>query len=184
MAFLAQLWLPIVVSAVLVFFASAAFHMLVPFRQREWRRLPGEEAVRAALRQAPPGLYGFPLPADPGARGKPEALARWAEGPSGWLAVVPPGPIDMGRNLGLSLLLNLAVSALAAYLAFHALGAGAPYRSVFRLVGTVGFLAYGAGAPYEAIWFWRPWRSSAMTLVEALGYGLLMAGTFGWLWPR
>jgi hypothetical protein len=184
MVFLAQLWLPVVVSAVLVFLASAAFHMLVPFRQREWQRPPDEGALQAALRQARPGLYAFPLPANPRERGRPEALARWAEGPSGWLAVVPPGPIDMGRNLGLSLLLNLAVSAVVAYVAFHALGGGARYGAVFRLVGTVGFLAYAVGAPYESIWFWRPWRSSAMTLVEALGYGLLMAGTFGWLWPR
>jgi hypothetical protein len=184
MALLALLWLPIVVSALLVFFASAAFHMLVPFRQREWQRLPDEGAVQAALRQAPPGLYGFPLTADPKERGKPEALARWTEGPSGWLSVVPRGPIAMGRNLGLSLLLNLLVSAAVAYVALQALGAGVRYGAVFRLVGTVGFLAYAVGAPYEAIWFWRPWRSSAMTALEALAYGLVMAGTFGWLWPR
>jgi hypothetical protein len=90
----------------------------------------------------------------------------------------------MGRNLGLSLLLNLFVSAVVAYVAFHALGSGAHYRAVFRLVGAVGFLAYAVGAPYGSIWFWRPWRSSAMTAVEALAYGLAMAGTFGWLWPR
>ena len=90
----------------------------------------------------------------------------------------------MGRNLGLSLLLNLAVSLVAAYLASRTLGAGAHYRAVFRLVGTTGFLAYAVGAPYEAIWYWRPWRSVVLTVGEALAYGLVMGGVFGWLWPH
>jgi hypothetical protein len=58
------------------------------------------------------------------------------------------------------------------------------YRTVFRLVGSIGFLAYAAGTVYEAIWYWRPWKSLAYNAVDALLYGLVMAGTFGWLWPR
>lgn len=181
---MAQLWLPILASAALVFVASAASHMLVPYRRREWRHLPEEGALQAAVRQAAPGLYAFPVPEDPAARGRPEALARWAEGPAGWLAVVPRGPISMGRNLGLSLLVNLAVSALAGHLALDALGPGAPYRAVFHAVAVAGFLAYAVGPAYEAIWFWRPWRSVAMSAAEALAYALLMGGVFGWLWPR
>lgn len=184
MAFLAQLWLPIVVSTLLVFFLSAATHMLIPFRRTEWAHLPGQDALQAALRGVTPGLYAFPLPADPGERGKPEALRRLAEGPSAWLALLPPGPMSMGRNLGLSFLVNLLVSAMVAYVAFHALGPAPHYRAVFRLVGTVGVLAYGVGTIYEGIWFWRPWRSLAMNGLDALVYGLAMAGTFGWLWPR
>jgi hypothetical protein len=184
MAFLAQLWMPIVVSAVLVFVVSAITHMLIPARQTEWGHLAKEGALQEALRGAKPGLYGFPMPADPGQRGKPAALQRFAEGPSGWLSVVPPGPINMGRNLGLSLLMNLFVSVFAAYIAAHALGVAPNYRGVFRIVGSIGFLAYAIGPIYEAIWFWKPARSLAYTAVDALLYGLVMAGTFGWLWPR
>jgi hypothetical protein len=184
MAFLAQLWLPILVSAVLVFVASAASHMLVPYRQREWAQAPGQDTIQAALRGARPGLYVFPVPEDPRQRMKPDALKRWSEGPSGWLSLVPPGPMSMGRNLGLSFLVNLVVSFMAAYVAFHALGTAAHYRAVFRLVGTVGVLAYGVGSVYEGIWYWRPGKSLAMNVVDALVAGLLMAGTFGWLWPR
>jgi hypothetical protein len=184
MAFLAQLWLPIVLSAVLVFVVSAITHMLIPARQVEWGHLRKEGDLQEALRGAKPGLYGFPMPATPGDRGKAEALKRWAEGPSGWLSVVPPGPINMGRNLGLSLLMNLFVSATAAYIAVHALGAAPHYRSVFRIIGTIGFLAYAIGPIYEAIWYWKPARSLAYTAVDALLYGLVMGGTFGWLWPR
>jgi hypothetical protein len=184
MAFLAQLWLPIVVSAVLVFVVSAATHMLVPARQTEWGHLEKEGALQEAMRGARPGLYGFPMPAAGMERGKPEALKRWAEGPSGWLALVPAGPINMGRNLGLSLLMNLFVSFVAAYIAAHALAAAPHYRTVFRIIGTIGFLAYAIGPIYEAIWFWKPWRSLAYTTVDALLYGLVMGGAFGWLWPR
>jgi hypothetical protein len=184
MAFLAQLWLPIVVSAVLVFVVGAVTHMLAPYRRTEWGHLPKQGAIQEALRGAAPGLYVFPTPADPAERGKPEALQRWAEGPSGWLSLVHPGPINMGRNLGLSLLMNLFVSAMAGYVAVHALGAAPHYRPVFRLIGTVGFLAYGVGPIFEAIWFWRPWRSLLYLAIDALLYGLVMGGTFGWLWPR
>jgi hypothetical protein len=184
MAFLAQLWLPIVVSAVLVFVISAATHMLVPGRVREWGHLTKQDAIQEALRGVAPGLYVVPTPADPQKRNTPEAMKRWAEGPSSFLTLVPPGPITMGRNLGLSFLTNIVVSALVAYVAFHALGAAPHYRTVFRLVGTVGILAYAVGPLYEGIWYWKPRASLIMNTVDAVLYGLAMAGTFGWLWPR
>jgi len=184
MAFLAQLWLPIVVSAVLGFVVSAITHMFIPARQTEWGHLPTQDAIQAAVRGAAPGLYMFPLPKSAKDRGKAESLARWAEGPSGWLTVLAPGPINMGRNMALSLLMNLFVSAFAAYIAVHALGVAPHYRAVFRIVGSIGFLAYAIGPVYEGIWYWKPARSLAYGVVDALLYGLVMAGAFGWLWPR
>jgi hypothetical protein len=184
MASLVLLWLPIVVSAVLVFVVSAASHMFAPARRNEWSKVPGEAAIQEGLRGAAPGLYVFPVPDSPADRGKPEALQRWAQGPSGWISLVPPGPLNMGRNLGLSLLVNLLVSALVAYLAVHALGVAPHGRSIFRLAGLVVTVAYAIGPLYEAIWYWKPWRSLAMTLVESLLYGLVTAATFAHLWPR
>lgn len=184
MAFLSALWLPILVSAVLVFVLSAISHMLVPARQKEWGRVPTQAAVQEALRGLAPGLYVFPTPENPLERGRPEAMRAWAAGPSGWLSLVPQGPIQMGRNLGLSLLVNLVVSAMTAYVAFHALPHAPHYRLVFRVVGTVGVLAYATGPLYEGIWYWKPARSFAMTAIDAVVFGLAMAGVFGWLWPR
>jgi hypothetical protein len=184
MAFLSLLWLPILVSTVLVFVLSALTHMLVPYRQTEWAHADQEGTLQEAFRAAKPGLYAFPMPATVRERQTPEAMKRWAEGPSGWLSLVPRGPMNMGRNLGLSLLTNLVVSGFVAYIAAHALPAAPHYRSAFRLVGSVAFLAYAVGPIYEAIWYWRPWRSLAMTAADALLFGLVMGGTFGGLWPR
>lgn len=184
MAFLSLLWLPILVSTVLVFILSALTHMFVPYRQTEWGHVDQEGPLQDALRAAGPGLYAFPMPAAARDRQTPEAMKRWADGPSGWLSLVPRGPINMGKNLGLSLLVNLLVSVFVAYLAAHAFPAAPPYRSAFRLVGAVAFLAYAVGPLYEAIWYWKPWRSVAMTVADALLFGLVMGGTFGGLWPR
>jgi len=34
------------------------------------------------------------------------------------------------------------------------------------------------------IWMGKPWSSVIKDLADALIYGLLSAGVFGWLWPR
>jgi hypothetical protein len=68
--------------------------------------------------------------------------------------------------------------------AAHSLVPGAEYLKVFRIVGTVGFLAYGMGQFPAAIWMGKPWKVAWKEAFDALVYGLLTAGTFGWLWPR
>jgi hypothetical protein len=55
---------------------------------------------------------------------------------------------------------------------------------VFRIVGAVGFLAYAAGQVPAAIWMGKPWSVAAKDVFDGLLYGLVTAGTFGWLWPR
>ena len=184
MSFVAQLWLPMVVSAVLVFALSAASHMLLPWRRNEWGRISDFAAIQGAVRGLKPGLHAFPAPADPKQQMTKEWMKRWAEGPSGWLTLVPPGPVSMARNMGLSLLVFLGVALVDAYVAWHALGPAAPYRAVFRIVGTVGFLSFATGTIFNSIWYSRPWRAYASDVVDALLYGLAMAGVFGWLWPR
>ncbi len=54
---------------------------------------------------------------------------------------------------------------------------------MFRVTGTVAWLAYGTATVPDAIWFGRPWSGIAKGLLDALVFGLLTAGFFGWLWP-
>ncbi|HVI74575.1 MAG TPA: hypothetical protein VM683_06285 [Anaeromyxobacteraceae bacterium] len=184
MSFVAQLWLPILLSAVLVFFLSAASHMVLPWRRNEWGRITESDALQAALRGLKPGLYAFPSSPDPKQQMTKEWMERWAKGPSGWLTLAAPGPIQMGRNMGLSFLVFVLVAFFDAYVASHALGPAPHYRAVFRIVGTIGFLSFGVGSIFNSIWYSRPWRAYAADVIDALLFGLVMAGVFGWLWPR
>jgi hypothetical protein len=183
MSLVAQLWLPILVSAVLVFVLSAASHMALPWRRNEWGRITEFDALQAALRGVKPGLHAFPASPDPKQQMTKEWMDRWAKGPSGWLTLAPPGPIDMRRNMALSLLVFLAVAFLDAYVAFHALGPAPRPRAVFRIVGTVGFMTFGVASVFDSIWYHRPWRAYVSDVIDALLFGLVMACVFAWLWP-
>ncbi|HEU4382681.1 MAG TPA: hypothetical protein VFR85_04180 [Anaeromyxobacteraceae bacterium] len=184
MSFAAQLWLPMVLSAVIVFAMSAASHMVLPWRRNEWGRITDFAAIQSAVRGLSPGQYGFPAAPDRKQQMTKEWMERWAKGPSGWLTLAPPGPVSMGRNMLLSFLAFLGVALLDGYVAWHALGPGASYRAVFRIVGTVGFLSFAAGTIFDSIWYSRPWRAYVSDVIDALLFALLMAGVFGWLWPR
>ena len=87
MAFVAQLWLPIVISALLVFFASALSWMVMPHHQKEYGKLPSEAAVLAALRAQPakPGLYTVPGVNDPAERKNPAWKAELDRGPGAYV---------------------------------------------------------------------------------------------------
>jgi hypothetical protein len=90
----------------------------------------------------------------------------------------------MGKPLTHWFLFSLVVSFFVAYVAAHAIPAGAPYLQVFRLVGAIGFLAYGASQVQQSIWWGKPWGNTWKDVFDGLVYGLVTAGTFGWLWPR
>ena len=90
----------------------------------------------------------------------------------------------MGPALGQWFLFLVAVSFSVAYLVSRTVPLGTGYLQVFRVAGTVAFLALAAGAVPGSIWMGKPWRVTLKELADALLYALLLAGTFGWLWPR
>lgn len=56
------LWLPILVAAVLVFVVSSLIHMLFEWRNSDYRKLPNEDHVLAALRAGSPAPGQYVLP--------------------------------------------------------------------------------------------------------------------------
>ena len=56
---LTALWLPILISAVLVFIASSIMHTVLPYHRGDYRQLPDEDKLLALLRGAglTRGLY-------------------------------------------------------------------------------------------------------------------------------
>jgi hypothetical protein len=113
---------------------------------------------------------------------KPEVQKKFAEGPVGFITILPNGMPAMGKNMALTFVFYLVISAIVAYVTGRTLAPGSDYLTVFRVVCTVTWLAYGTAVIQDAIWFGRPWLSVVKSLFDALVYALLTAGVFGWLW--
>jgi len=186
MVALGALWLPILLSAVFVFVVSAIIHMVLKYHNSDLHPLPNEDAVRAAIRSGnpAPGQYVTPYCREMKDMQTPEMQRKYAEGPVGLFYLRRPGPPNMGPLLGQWFLFTLVVSLFVAYIASHVLPSGTSYLSVFRVVGATGFLAYAAGSVPAAIWMGKPWGVAWKEMFDGLLYGLVTAGTFGWLWPR
>lgn len=180
---LSSLWLPILVSAIVVFVSSSVIWMVVQYHNSDWRRLPDEDGARTALKGTPPGQYTIPYAADNKARQSEEWQNKFSEGPSGMLIMLPQGPMAMGKQMGQWFAYCIVISALIAYVAGVALAPGASYLKVFQVVGTVATLSYAGAAAIGSIWFGFLWSKTAKDIVDGLVYGLLTAGVFGWLWP-
>lgn len=184
MVTIGSLWLPIVLSAVLVFVVSSILHMVLKYHRADYSKLPNEEGVLNALRGAAPGYYPFPHCADPKDMGSPEMVAKYQSGPVGMVTVTPSGPPNLGKFLGLWFLYCALVSFFAAYLASRTFPVGHDYLAVFRFVGTTTFLAFGVANISDSIWKGQPWSNTLRAVADGLLYALVTAGTFGWLWPR
>lgn len=180
---LTSLWLPILLSAIAVFIASALIWTVVQWHSGDWRKLPDEEAARRALSGVPPGDYMFPHAASGKERQSPEWQQKFKEGPAAMLTVLPHGSIAMGKTFVQWIAYCLVISTLVGYVAAASLPPGTEYLKVFQITGTTGFLAYGGGAAAGAIWFGHGWGRTVKDIVDGLVYGLLTAGFFGWLWP-
>ena len=186
MVSLGALWLPILLSAVFVFIVSSIIHMVLKYHASDYRKLPNEEVVRAAIRSGSPsaGQYVTPHMADFKEMDTPESRQKFAEGPVAVMYIRKPGPATMGPALLNWFLFSLVVSFFVAYIASHVLAPGIEYLQVFRVVGATAFLAYAAGQVPAAIWMGKPWSLTLKEVLDGLVYGLVTAGTFGWLWPR
>ena len=181
-----SLWLPILLSAVLVFVASFIIHMATPWHKSDYEKAPNEDKVMDALRPfaIPPGDYTMPRPADVSDLKSPAFLEKLNKGPVMMFTVMPNGPFAMAQNLVLWFLYSAVVGVFAAYVAAHALPVGAPYLQVFRLAGVVAFVGYALALWQMSIWYRRSWITTIKSTIDGLIYGLLTAGAFGWLWPR
>lgn len=189
MEFLTQLWMPIVVSAVLVFVASSIIWMATPLHKKDYGDPPDQEGILDVLRRTPfaPGMYYLPWSKDcKDAAKDPQFKEKFARGP--WvMMIVPTGAPSFGKSLGLWALNCLVLSAMVAYVASAAvtMGIGAPhYLRVFRVVGAVALLAHAGMAAHDTMWKGLGWRHTVVKLIDGTVYALLTAGTFGWLWPR
>jgi hypothetical protein len=183
---LTALWLPILLSAVIVFGASAIMHMVLAYHRSDYRKLPDEDRVTDALRSAgvtPGRVYFFPHYSFKEMKSAP-VVEKLKRGPVGLVTVLPSGPPAMGKNLFQWFLYCIVISVFAAYLTGRTLTAGIGFLEVFRVVGTTAFLGYGPAHAQESIWAGRSWVVTFKHIFDSLIYAVLTAGVFAWLWPK
>jgi hypothetical protein len=181
----AELWLPILLSAVGVFVAAFLAHMVIPHHKGDWNKLPNEDGFLEAVRSGSvaAGQYMFPF-CDMKDFKDEEKKKRYAAGPHG-VVVVWPGMPNMGKNLVLTFIFYLVVGFCVGYVATLAFrgNPAVDYMQVFRVTGTVAILSYCLGAIPGTIWFGHSWRAQFMYIIDGVVYALITAGFFGWLWP-
>lgn len=182
----ASLWLPILVSAVIVFLVSSVIHMMLPYHRSDYGKLPSQDEVMEALRKfnIPPGDYMIPRAESMADMKKPEFLDRLNKGPVAIVTFMKNGPFNMSANLVQWFLYSIVISIFAAYVAGRALGPGAHYLAVFRFAGVTAFAGYALAQWQDSIWYHRSWSTTLKNTFDGLIYAFMTAGTFGWLWPN
>jgi len=174
------LWLPTLLSAIVLFFLSFLSWMVLQLHKQDWKKLESEEEVLTLLRQhdVPLGSYMIPGCDDPKEMQSEEYQKKYSEGPRGVMTLFPA--VNMGRNLLLTFLLFLLTSFTLGYLASIAFAPGASFMTVFRFIATGGLLAYLISIVQHSVWF----RCRIVGhVVEAIVYSLVTGAIFASLWP-
>ena len=186
MTALTALWLPILLSAVVVFVVSSIIHMGPFWHKTDYPKLDIQDRVLDALRplNIPPGDYMMPRPTSNAEMRSPEFLEKMKRGPAVIITVLPPWTGSMTTNLVQWFVYSLVVTFFAAYITSRALPPGTEYMHVFRFAGATAFIGYALALWQMAIWYRRSWSMTLKSTFDGLIYGLLTAGVFGWLWPR
>jgi len=184
---LLELWMPILVSAVAVFFISMIFWTVSPHHQADIKPLDKgtEDKVMEVIKaeQVKPGAYMFPhCHRGKGYAKSEEFKAKWEGGCIGNLTVYSGKP-NMGRNMVLSFGANILVAIFVAYVTTAGLNAAATGGQVMQLAGASAVGFYGLGTLMGGIWFGAPLRSFITNAFDAIVYGVATGAIFMWLWP-
>ena len=180
-----SLWIPVLVSAVVVFVTSSVMHMVLKYHKSDYLQLPNEDAVRETIGKGrlAPGLYVTPYCSDMKQMSEPATKAKYDQGPVAHMTILPNGLPNMSKYLGLWFAYSVLVSFVTAYVARQTLLPGADGFLVMRVTGTVAFAAYGVSVMSDSIWKGQPWMVTAKFMLDGAIYSVLTALTFRLLWP-
>jgi len=177
---LLNLWLPVLLSGVAIFFASFLSWMVLQLHRKDWLKLEKEdEFLKAATElNISSGSYMFPGCNSPAEMKTDEYKKKWEAGPCGIITVF--SKVNMGRNLALTFLYFLVVNFCLAYLTILAVDPGAEFMTVFSYVVSAGFMTYFAAIVQHAIWFHN---RIVGHVVEAFAYAVITGAIFAAMWP-
>lgn len=185
---LLPLWLPILLSAVAVWFVSMIASMALPHHKRDFIALPdppGEDGLMGYLRTSGirPGNYLFPDFRTRAAMESEKVKAALNQGPVGHLSLWRT-PLTMGDKMLGTFVVHLVVSTLIAYLTRAALPGAAPFAKVFQVAATAGVLAYCFSFIPAALWWGSYKRTIAANIVDGILFAAIIGVIFAWRWPR
>lgn len=178
---LMSLWMPIVIGAAALFFASFLSWMVLQLHRTDWLKLAKEDQFIQTVRdcEVPVGSYIFPGCNSPEEMKSEEHQKKWETGPCGILTVYPK--VNMGRNLGLTFLYFLVINFCLGYLATLGVQPGADFMTVFRFVSTAGLMTFLAAIVPHAIWF----HSRIVGhVIESIAYAAISGVIFAAMWPK
>ncbi|MEO6969134.1 MAG: hypothetical protein ABI132_11875 [Rhodanobacteraceae bacterium] len=181
----ASLWLPILLSAVFVFIASALINMFLKFwHTPDYRKFANEDEVRAAIRNGnpAPGQYALPW-CGPEAMKDPAMKEKFKQGPVGMVQLRRPGSMNMGASLAQWFVFCLLVSVFCALLGVGVLVPSADHRLIFHTIALAALMGYAFGSFPDAIWWGFPWRTAVKYIIDGVIYAVITGFTFVWLWP-
>jgi hypothetical protein len=180
------LWLPTLISAVVVFVVSSVIHMVTPWHKNDYKSVPNEDGVMTALRGFGllRGDYMMPRPSSMDEMRSPAFAEKAKLGPRVVMTVLPPGSFGMAKNLIGWFVYLLVVACLAGCLGAMALPADAHDHDVFHVVLLASFLGYCAALWQMTIWYNRSVWTTIRSTIDGLIYGLITAGVFMYFWPR
>lgn len=182
---LAQLWLPVLVSAVAVFFASAVIWMALPYHKADIRFLPNERDFDNAIEplNIKPGLYMFPNCEHAKDMKNQAFQERFKSGPWGTITIWAKAP-NFGMNLLKTFMVYLIISVFVAYITGLALGPGTDYMRVFRVAGAGAVLGHCFGSLANDFFLGKPTRFIITSFIDGVIFALIVAGVFAAMWPE
>ena len=185
MSLILPLWLPILLSAGIVWIVSAIVWMALPHHKQDFINLPDEDAFIDFLKRSgiKPGNYVFPDFRGREAMKSEKTCKLLEQGPVGHLSVWPT-PLTMGGKMFATFIVYLAVSTLIAYLTRVALPGPAPFAKVFQIAGTAGVLAYCFSFIPNGVWFGAYKRTLVASFIDGIAYGCITGAIFAWLWQH
>ena len=177
---LTSLLVPIVLTAVALFFASFLSWMVLQLHRDDWKKLEQEDEFLKAMQDldVPLGSYMFPGCNSPEEMKSEEYQQKWNTGPSGIMTVFPK--VYMGKKLVLTFVYFLVISFALAYLSTLVIARGAEFMDVFRFMAIAGMLTFLSANVQHSIWFHN---RIVGHVIESILYALIVGLIFGLMWP-
>ena len=184
MDLLIQLWLPILLTTVGIWMASTIIWTVMPHHAKDFSPVPNEDAFLSALKglTLPQGSYQFPHCGSHKNSRDPEFQRKWKEGPAGTINVMKCD--GMGKNIILTVVVQLLASTITAYLGSLVLARGLDFMPVFRFFATAGVLTWCFASLPNQIWFGASRNVKVACVIDGVIYAAITGAIFAALWPK